>query len=53
MIKMWRKLLCIFNIHHWEYNDDYTRRWCSYCNKAQDLWCEILWEECIDGEPIK
>jgi len=53
MKRLWKKLLCNFGIHQWNYNEDGTKRWCIYCGTTQELWCGIFWEECIDGEPIR
>lgn len=47
------KLLCFIGLHQWVYNQDNTKRWCKYCNKTQEYWCNCMWLECIDGEPIE
>jgi len=52
MKRILQKLLCKFGIHQWKYNKDHNKRWCTSCGIAHELWCDIFWEECIDGEPI-
>lgn len=51
--KIIKNLLCWFEIHQWIYNEDRTKRWCSNCIKTQEHWCNYLWIECIDGEPLE
>lgn len=47
------KLLCFIGLHQWVYNQGNTKRWCRHCNKTQEHWCNYMWLECIDGEPIE
>ena len=47
------KLLCFIGLHQWIYNQDNTKRWCRHCNKTQEHWCNYMWLECIDGEPVE
>jgi hypothetical protein len=49
---MIRRIFCFLGFHKWQYNKDKTKRWCS-CGIAQELWANIFWLECIDGEPIE
>ena len=53
VLKTIQKFLCKLGIHVWEYNRDKTKRWCLCCGLGQEKLANVIWCECIDGEPVE
>ena len=53
ILKTVQKFLCKLGYHVWEYNKDKTKRWCLYCGLGQEKFANVIWCECIDGEPVE